>query len=70
MDGAAGPAAQARAGSPTARGWCYIIAVRLIGTVLANVMIFSGTVCYPIYRAGDAHWHISAIADQVSRRRA
>ncbi len=44
----------------------YIVAVRLIGTVLANVMIFSGTVFYPFYRPGDAHWHISPIADQIS----
>jgi putative membrane protein len=44
----------------------YIIAVRLIGTVLANAMIFSGTVFYPYYRPGDAHWHISAMADQIS----
>lgn len=44
----------------------YIIAVRLIGTVLANVLIFGGTVFYPYYRAGDAHWHISPIADQVA----
>ena len=44
----------------------YIIAVRLIGTVLANAMIFSGTVFYPYYHAGDAHWHISSIADQIS----
>ena len=44
----------------------YIIAVRLTGTVLANAMIFSGTVWYPIYRSGDAHWHISATADQIS----
>src|SRR5581483_5948381 len=29
----------------------YIIAVRLLGTVLANAMIFAGTVFYPIYRA-------------------
>jgi cytochrome c oxidase assembly factor CtaG len=43
----------------------YIIAVRLAGTVLANAMIFSGTVFYPIYRAGDAHWHISPMADQI-----
>jgi putative membrane protein len=43
----------------------YIIAVRLVGTVLANAMIFSGTVWYPYYRAGDAHWHISAMADQI-----
>jgi cytochrome c oxidase assembly factor CtaG len=44
----------------------YIIAVRLIGTVLANAMIFSGTVWYPYYRAGDAHWHIGPLADQIS----
>jgi putative membrane protein len=44
----------------------YIVAVRLIGTVLANVMIFSGTVIYPYYGPGDAHWHLSPIADQVA----
>jgi cytochrome c oxidase assembly factor CtaG len=44
----------------------YIIAVRLIGTVLANAMIFSGSVWYPYYHAGDAQWHISSTADQIS----
>ncbi len=44
----------------------YIIVVRLVGTVLANVLIFGGTVFYPYYRAGDAHWRISSIADQVA----
>ncbi len=44
----------------------YVVAVRLVGTVLANILIFGGTVFYPIYRAGDAHWHISPIADQVA----
>jgi putative membrane protein len=44
----------------------YIIAVRLIGTVLANAMIFSGTAWYPYYHYGDLHWHISAMADQIS----
>ena len=44
----------------------YIIAVRLAGTILANIMIFSGTVLYPIYRAGDAHWHISPMGDQIA----
>ena len=34
--------------------------------MLANVLIFGGTVFYPFYRAGDAHWHISPIADQVA----
>ncbi len=44
----------------------YIIAVRLIGTVLANVLIFASHPFYPYYIAGDAHWHISPIADQVA----
>jgi cytochrome c oxidase assembly factor CtaG len=44
----------------------FIVAVRLIGTVLANIMIFGGTVFYPYYRPGDAQWHISPIADQVA----
>ncbi len=44
----------------------YIVAVRLLGTLLANAMIFSGTVCYPYYQAGDAHWHISPMADQIT----
>ena len=44
----------------------YIIVVRLAGTVLANVMIFSGTVLYPYYRASDAHWHISPTGDQIA----
>jgi putative membrane protein len=44
----------------------YIIAVRLVGTVLANVMIFAATAFYPYYRAGDAHWHISLLADQTA----
>jgi len=43
----------------------YIIAVRLVGTVLANVLIFSGSVFYPFYRPGDAYWHISPLGDQV-----
>lgn len=44
----------------------YVIVVRLAGTVLANVLIFSGTVLYPIYRPGDAHWHISPTGDQIA----
>ena len=44
----------------------YIVVVRLIGTVLANAMIFAGTVFYPYYQASDAHWHIGAMADQIS----
>jgi putative membrane protein len=44
----------------------YIIAVRLIGTVLANAMIFAGSAWYPFYRASEARWHISPVADQVA----
>jgi putative membrane protein len=44
----------------------YIIAVRLIGTVLANAMIFAGSAFYPYYRTGDAHWHIGLLADQTA----
>ncbi len=44
----------------------FIVAVRLVGTVLANVLIFGGSVFYPYYLAGDAHWHISPVADQVA----
>jgi putative membrane protein len=44
----------------------YIVAVRLIGTVLANIMIFAGTAFYPYYLPGDAHWHVSPLADQVA----
>jgi putative membrane protein len=43
----------------------YIVAVRLAGTVLANVLVF-GSVFYPIYHSGDALWHISSGADQVA----
>jgi len=44
----------------------YIVAVRLVGAVLGNAMVFAGTVFYPFYRPGDALWHISQIADQVA----
>jgi cytochrome c oxidase assembly factor CtaG len=44
----------------------YIIVVRLVGTVLANVLVFGGTAFYGYYRPGDAHWHISPLADQVA----
>ena len=44
----------------------YIIAVRLVGTVLANAMIFAAPPCTRTTAAGDAHWHISMLADQVA----
>lgn len=42
----------------------YIVAVRLAGTILGNVFLWSGTLFYPWYRTGDARFHISPIADQ------
>jgi putative membrane protein len=42
----------------------YIVAVRLTGTILGNVFLWSGTAFYPFYRHGDAVAHISSITDQ------
>jgi len=42
----------------------YIVAVRLAGTVLGNIFLWSGTVFYPFYLHGDAVYHISPLADQ------
>jgi putative membrane protein len=42
----------------------YIVAVRLTGTILGNIFLWSGTVFYPYYLKGDAHFHISPLADQ------
>jgi len=42
----------------------YIIAVRLTGTVLGNIFLWSGTIFYPFYIHGDAVYHISPLADQ------
>src|SRR5271165_2407695 len=42
----------------------YIVAVRLAGTVLGNVLLWSGTVFYPYYKTGEAKFHISPLADQ------
>jgi cytochrome c oxidase assembly factor CtaG len=42
----------------------YIVAVRLAGTVLGNIFLWSGTVFYPFYLSGEARFHISPLADQ------
>lgn len=42
----------------------YIVAVRLIGSVLANGLLWSSGVLYPRYAAGQAEWGISAANDQ------
>jgi putative membrane protein len=47
-------------------GWkvAYVVAVRLAGAVLGNVLMWSGSVLYPIYAPGERFWHVSPIADQ------
>ena len=47
-------------------GWkvVYVIGVRFIGALLGNVFIWSGTIFYPAYEAGDAQHHISPLTDQ------
>jgi cytochrome c oxidase assembly factor CtaG len=42
----------------------YIISVRLVGAVLANVFLFGGHAFYDVYAKGEAFWHVSAAADQ------
>ena len=42
----------------------YIVAVRLTGTVLGNIFLWSGTVFYPYYLHGRRPHHISPLADQ------
>ncbi len=42
----------------------YIVVVRLLEAVLANVLIWSGSVLYPDYAPGEAEWDISPLADQ------
>lgn len=47
-------------------GWKvgYVIAVRFTGAILGNVLMWSGSVLYPIYAEGERYWGISALADQ------
>lgn len=47
-------------------GWKvgYVIAVRFVGAVLGNVLMWSGAVLYPIYASGERYWGISPLADQ------
>jgi cytochrome c oxidase assembly factor CtaG len=47
-------------------GWKvgYVIGVRFTGAILGNVLMWSGTVLYPIYAPGERYWGISPLADQ------
>jgi putative membrane protein len=42
----------------------YVIAVRMVGAVLANVFVFGGRVFYDVYAAGERAHGISPAADQ------
>jgi len=44
----------------------YILAVRMVGAVLANVFVFGGTTFYGVYAPGEAYWGIAPGADQVT----
>jgi cytochrome c oxidase assembly factor CtaG len=47
-------------------GWkvAYVVAVRFAGAILGNVLMWSGSVLYPIYAGGEREWGISAVTDQ------
>ena len=42
----------------------YVIAVRFASAILGNVLMWSGTVLYPVYAAGEREWGITPLADQ------
>jgi putative membrane protein len=43
---------------------CYALAVRACGAILGNFWLWTATVLYPYYYAGEAHLRISPVADQ------
>jgi putative membrane protein len=47
-------------------GWKvgYVIAVRFAGVILGNVLMWSGSVLYPVYAEGERYWGITPLADQ------
>lgn len=44
----------------------YIVLVRLVGAVLANVFVFGGVTFYSAYAPGERYWAISGSADQIT----
>lgn len=42
----------------------YIVSVRLLGAVLANVFVFGGHAFYDVYAKGEAFWKITPAGDQ------
>ena len=64
MDAAALGRCRSRSGSGIPAKIGYLIGVRFTGIVLGNVLMWSNSVFYPDYAAGEAKWHISAVTDQ------
>lgn len=44
----------------------YVVALRLTGTIVANVFVWAGTPFYDVYEAGERAWGIGALSDQVA----
>jgi cytochrome c oxidase assembly factor CtaG len=44
----------------------YVVAVRLLGTILANVIVWDDQILYREYAAGERAWGITPHADQVA----
>jgi putative membrane protein len=44
----------------------YILGVRLLGAVLANVLVWSSEPLYPGYAAGERSWHVKPLTDQIT----
>lgn len=42
----------------------YVIAVRFTGAILGNILMWSGTVLYDRYSAGEREWGLTPLADQ------
>ncbi len=42
----------------------YLVAVRFVGAILANVLIWTQTVVYPVYKTSDAARGLNALSDQ------
>jgi len=42
----------------------YILSIRLLGSILANVFIWGGHAFYDVYAKGEAFWNVSPDADQ------
>jgi putative membrane protein len=42
----------------------YIVLVRMVGTILANILVWAGSPFYEPYKSGGSHYGIGPLADQ------